>query len=45
MPLLERYRDLFEHNPDMHNVLALIYEDILSFHEKALCFFTGKGMF
>jgi len=42
--LLDQYKDLFGRDRQMHTVLALIYEDILMFHAKALCFFTGKGM-
>jgi len=43
MPLLQQYKELFERNEHMHTVLVLIYEDILMFHAKALCFFTGRG--
>jgi len=43
MPLLRQYEALFEHNEYMRPVLVLIYEDILKFHAKALCFFSGPG--
>ena len=43
MPLLKQYEGLFEQNEHMHPVLVLIYEDILMFHTKALCFFSGRG--
>ena len=46
MPLLLQYQDLFkrnEHMQMMQPVLVLIYEDILTFHAKALCFFSGRG--
>lgn len=45
MPLLAQYKFLFEDNPHMQAVLVHIYEDILSFHTRALCFFSGKGMY
>ncbi|TID18364.1 C2H2 and C2HC zinc finger [Venturia nashicola] len=41
IPFLEKYRELFQHD-DMKKVLALIYEDIIEFHSKALRYFTGK---
>jgi len=44
MPLLKQYENLFGHNDQMQRILALIYEDLLVFHAKALCFFGGKGM-
>jgi len=43
MPMLLKYQELFEHNENMRTVLVLIYEDILMFHAKALCFFSGRG--
>jgi len=45
MPLLKQYEGLFEQNEHMHPVLVLIYEDILTFHAKALRFFSGRGEF
>jgi len=36
IPLLEQYHSLFESNPRMASILAVIYEDILEFHQTAL---------
>ena len=36
IPLLEQYHSLFETNPRILSILAVIYEDILEFHQTAL---------
>lgn len=43
LPLLAKYESMFAQNPRMIDVLALMYMDILEFHEHALRFFSGKG--
>ena len=43
MTLLKQYEPLFAHNPELRNVLALIYYDILEFNKGALRFFSGRG--
>lgn len=39
LPLLEEYKALFGDNPYMRDILVMIYEDILEFHQSALRFF------
>lgn len=45
LPLLAQYQALFERNPNMQKVLALIYSDILEFHKKALKYFRQRSKF
>ncbi|PMD12225.1 hypothetical protein NA56DRAFT_756767 [Hyaloscypha hepaticicola] len=42
LPLLSQYQALFQRNPSMRKVLALIYSDILEFHKKALKYFRQR---
>ena len=43
LPLLSQYQALFQRNPSMRKVLALIYNDILEFHKKALKYFRQRS--
>ena len=43
IPLLEQYHSLFQANPRMASVLAIIYEDILEFHQTALRVFKRQS--
>jgi len=43
MPLLLQYEELFQHDKHVQHILVLIYEDILMFHTKVLCFVSGRG--
>ena len=43
LPLLSQYQALFQRNPSMRKVLALIYNDILEFHKKALKDFRQRS--
>ena len=43
MHLLTQYETYFRNQPDMSHALTLIYEDILSFHLKAMKFFKKKS--
>lgn len=45
IPLLLEYESLFHHNPHMIDALELVYIDILEFHQQAMRFFSGKGMY
>lgn len=45
MPLLLQYQSIFQDNPHMVRVLALIYEDILEFHRRALKYFQQRSLF
>ncbi|KAH8687413.1 hypothetical protein BGZ60DRAFT_363661, partial [Tricladium varicosporioides] len=42
LPLLSQYQALLQRNPSMSKVLALIYNDILEFHKKALRYFRQR---
>lgn len=44
IPLFEQYQSLFEANPRMASVLAVIYEDILEFHQTALRIFKRPSL-
>ena len=43
VPRLAEYGELFGQHDDMNTLLAKIYEEILSFHQKAICFFRAKS--
>ncbi|OQV01238.1 NACHT domain-containing protein [Cladophialophora immunda] len=43
LPLLEQYLSLFQQHPEMQRVLAMIYKDILEFHQPALRFLNRPG--
>ncbi|KAF2116189.1 hypothetical protein BDV96DRAFT_645526 [Lophiotrema nucula] len=42
LPLLSQYEVLFRNEPQMARVLVMMYEDILSFHYKAMSYFKKK---
>ncbi|KAF1946974.1 C2H2 domain-containing protein [Clathrospora elynae] len=42
LPLLSEYESMFHSSPHMINALALMYIDILDFHQQAMKFFAGK---
>jgi hypothetical protein len=44
IPLLEQFAGLFRQSEPMQRVLALMYEDILEFHQYAVRFFSDKSM-
>jgi hypothetical protein len=44
IPLFAQYHSLFKSNPQMTSVLAVIYEDILEFHQAALRVFKQPSM-
>jgi hypothetical protein len=43
LPLLSQYQAFFQRNPNMRKVLALIYNDVLEFHKKALKYFRQRS--
>ncbi|OJJ43210.1 hypothetical protein ASPZODRAFT_103600 [Penicilliopsis zonata CBS 506.65] len=43
IPQLLQYKDLFEEDEGLRNILGHIYTDILEFHRKALRSFDGSG--
>lgn len=43
MPRFEKFGVAFQKDPDVQQVLALFYADILEFHRRAYKFFRAKG--
>jgi len=43
LPRFDRLSETFRENPDFQHMLAMVYVDILAFHEKAYKFFCKPG--
>jgi len=44
IPLLAQYQHMFQSDPRMASILAIMYEDILEFHQVALRVFKQSSM-
>lgn len=45
IPIFSDYKVIFESNTKFQDVLAVVYEDILEFHQTALRFFKRPGKY
>lgn len=43
LPRFDRLSTTFATSPDFHQVLAMVYTDILEFHRRAYKFFRRRG--
>jgi len=43
LPRFDRLSATFRASPDFHQVLAMVYSDILEFHRRAYKFFRRRG--
>lgn len=43
IPLLQKYKELFDKDDQMKKTLAFIYADVLDFHRRAIRFFNQSG--